>query len=272
MDHHLLRQKDLLRRNLHPQVPARDHDRVRLLQDRVKVLQALLVLDLGDDLDAGALGAEHAADEVEVAALAHERRGDEVDVVGHAPVAQVALVLLRERREVDDDAGKVDVLALAERRVVEAARLHGARGDVRREHLEHDRAVRAQDLRPGRHVVRQLLVRHRDQARAPLGLVVGRDRDLVAGREPDRLLVLEEAGANLGALGVEHDGAHDAGVLAGDAEGVEGLLFVVVVVVVVEEWWCGSVGVWVWRGEGGGVVEVEFSSSSSSSSSSPSPG
>ena len=112
LDHHLLRQEDLLRRDLHPQVPARDHDRVRLVEDRVEVLQALLVLDLADDLDAGALGPEHAADQVEVGALAHEGRGDEVDVVGHAPVAEVALVLLGEGGEVDDDAREVDVFAL----------------------------------------------------------------------------------------------------------------------------------------------------------------
>jgi hypothetical protein len=72
--------------------------------------------------------------------------------------------------------------------------------------------------------MRELLVAHRDQPRAALALVVGRDRDLVARDELDRLLVLEEPCADLGALGVEHDGAHDAGVLARDAERVEGFL------------------------------------------------
>ena len=233
MDHHLLRQEDLLRRDLHPQVPARDHDSVRLFEDRVKVLQALLVLDLADDLDARALGAEHPADQVEVRALPHKGGGDEVDVVGHAPVAEVPLVLLRERRQVDDDAGQVDVFALPERRVVEASGLDGPRCDVRGNDLEDDRPVRAEDLRAGRDVLRQLLVRHRDESGPPFRLVVGRDGDLVARRQADRLLVLEEARADFGAFRVEHDGAHDAGVLAGDAEGVEGLLRLLIVVV----WW-----------------------------------
>ena len=117
---------------------------------------------------------------------------------------------------------------LAERRVVEAARQHRPRRDVRRHDLEHDRPVRAQDLRPGAHVLRELLVAHRDEPGPPLRLVVGRDRDLLAGDEPDRPLVLEEARADLGALGVEHDGAHDPGVFAGDAERVEGFLVIFV--------------------------------------------
>jgi hypothetical protein len=51
LDHHLLREEDLLRRDLHAEVAARDHHAVGLGEDFVKVLDALLVLDLGDDLD-----------------------------------------------------------------------------------------------------------------------------------------------------------------------------------------------------------------------------
>lgn len=46
MDHHLLREEDLLGRDLHAQVTARHHDPVRLAQHLVEVDQALLVLDL----------------------------------------------------------------------------------------------------------------------------------------------------------------------------------------------------------------------------------
>jgi hypothetical protein len=116
LDHHLLRQENLLGRDLHPQVPARDHDRVRLFENGIKVLQALLVLHLRDDLDPCSLRAQNLADEVEVGALAHERGRDKVDVVGDAPVAEVALVLLGEGGEVDDDSGEVDIFALERKR------------------------------------------------------------------------------------------------------------------------------------------------------------
>lgn len=59
LDHHLLRQEDLLGGDLHAQVAAGNHDGVALLQDLVKVLDALLVLHLADDADAPPLGPQH---------------------------------------------------------------------------------------------------------------------------------------------------------------------------------------------------------------------
>jgi hypothetical protein len=58
LDHHLLRQEDLLGGDLHAQVAASDHDGVALLQDLVEVLDALLVLHLADDPDLAAFGAQ----------------------------------------------------------------------------------------------------------------------------------------------------------------------------------------------------------------------
>lgn len=45
-NHHLLREKNLGRRNLHAEVAARDHDAVRLGENLAIVLDALVVLDL----------------------------------------------------------------------------------------------------------------------------------------------------------------------------------------------------------------------------------
>ena len=56
-----------------------------------------LVLDLGDDLDVLALGAQHGADEVDVAGLAHEAGRDEVHLVRHAELLQVLDVLSHTR-------------------------------------------------------------------------------------------------------------------------------------------------------------------------------
>jgi len=44
VDHHLLREEDLLGRDLHAQVPARHHDAVGIHQDLLVVVQAFLVL------------------------------------------------------------------------------------------------------------------------------------------------------------------------------------------------------------------------------------
>lgn len=47
LDHHLLRQEDLLSGDLHTQITTGNHDRIGLVQDGVKVLHTLLVLNLG---------------------------------------------------------------------------------------------------------------------------------------------------------------------------------------------------------------------------------
>jgi len=44
VDHHLLREEDLLGRDLHAQIPAGHHDAVGLHQDLLVVVQAFLVL------------------------------------------------------------------------------------------------------------------------------------------------------------------------------------------------------------------------------------
>eukprot|EP00964_Phaeocystis_antarctica_P006359 scaffold3454_cov68-Phaeocystis_antarctica.AAC.1 len=96
-DHHLLRDEDLLRGDLDAEVAARHHDAVRLLEDGVEVAHALVVLDLGDDLDAlarGGVGRHQArAHLLHVARLADERGEDHVDALLHAEL-QVGLVLL----------------------------------------------------------------------------------------------------------------------------------------------------------------------------------
>ena len=59
LDHHFLSQKDLFCRNLHAQVSSGNHDSVRCLQDVIKVLNTLLVLDFADDLDLPAFRTQH---------------------------------------------------------------------------------------------------------------------------------------------------------------------------------------------------------------------
>ena len=66
LDHALLREEDLLEVDLHAEVTARDHDAVGLADDVVVVVEALHVLNLGDDGDVLGGAAEHLADVLDV--------------------------------------------------------------------------------------------------------------------------------------------------------------------------------------------------------------
>ena len=125
------------------QVAARDHDAVRLLQDLVEVVDALLVLDLGDDLDILAVLAQHLADRLDVRASTDEGREDHVDAVFDAE-AQVALVLFGERGKVDVGLGQVDALARGDLAIVHAFAAEGLRVDDV-EHGEGENAVVDED-------------------------------------------------------------------------------------------------------------------------------
>ena len=128
--------------DLDAQVAAGDHHRVGGLDDALQVAQAALVLDLGDDARLGAEAVEQRPQHQHVVAPADERERDEVDARVDAG-ADVALVLLGERRQVDVDAGQVDVPARAE-----LARREHAAADVRRvllDHFQPDQAAVDQD-------------------------------------------------------------------------------------------------------------------------------
>jgi hypothetical protein len=136
--HHLLGHEDLRRRDLDTEVATGDHDTVGDGEDLVKVDDALLVLNLDDDLDAGALGAEDLADGEDVLGRADERGKDHVDAVLDTEL-EVLLVLLGQGREVDRRLGQVDTLARAERAVVDGLDLEAVALDG--EDLEREDAV-----------------------------------------------------------------------------------------------------------------------------------
>mmetsp|Transcript_83269 Transcript_83269/g.268429 ORF Transcript_83269/g.268429 Transcript_83269/m.268429 type:complete len:434 (-) Transcript_83269:112-1413(-) len=117
-DHHLLRQKHLLGWDLHAQIAARHHDGIAGLDDRVEILQALLVLDLGGDLDGSAAQAKRLADELHVLGALHERSSNEVDTLGDAEIDKVVDVLLLQHRKFHLHARQVAVLSLAQLTIV----------------------------------------------------------------------------------------------------------------------------------------------------------
>mmetsp|Transcript_1935 Transcript_1935/g.4805 ORF Transcript_1935/g.4805 Transcript_1935/m.4805 type:complete len:312 (+) Transcript_1935:74-1009(+) len=71
-NHHLLRQEHLLRWDFHAQVSTRHHDAVARLNDRVEVLEALLILNLGDDLNGAPADAQGLPDKLDVFCTLHE--------------------------------------------------------------------------------------------------------------------------------------------------------------------------------------------------------
>lgn len=117
-DHHLLGDEDLGGGDLDTKVTTSNHDTVGLLEDLVEVVNTLLVLDLGDDLDLLALLAKDSADVTDVAATTDERGEDHVDLVLDTEL-QVADVLLGQSGKVNVGAGQVDTLTGRDVTVVE---------------------------------------------------------------------------------------------------------------------------------------------------------
>lgn len=123
-DHHLLGNEHLGWWDLDTKVTTSDHDTVGELQDLVEVVDTLLVLDLGDDLDVLALLAEHLTDGSDVLTTADEGCKDHVDLVLDTEL-EIGLVLLRERWEIDIGLWKVDALLGRDLAVVDALAAEG---------------------------------------------------------------------------------------------------------------------------------------------------
>ena len=143
---------------------------------------------------------EEVAQQQDVVAPAYEREGDEIDARLHAG-AQVALVLLRQRRQVHHHARQVDVTARAELARREHLTAH-VRG-IEVLHLEAHQAAVDQDRRADRHVRGQPRVVDGHATHARSGLVRV-ELELITDGELDR--TLDHAGADLRTFDVHHHG------------------------------------------------------------------
>mmetsp|Transcript_32791 Transcript_32791/g.93043 ORF Transcript_32791/g.93043 Transcript_32791/m.93043 type:complete len:218 (-) Transcript_32791:462-1115(-) len=114
LDHHLLGEEHLVSGDLHAQVAPGHHHAVCHHKDGVELGDALLVLDLADDLDGLALLAKHLSDVIDVFGLPNKGGCDAIDAVGDAPVPDVLLILGGQRWEVHVHAWQVDVLPFPE--------------------------------------------------------------------------------------------------------------------------------------------------------------
>mmetsp|Transcript_25198 Transcript_25198/g.46798 ORF Transcript_25198/g.46798 Transcript_25198/m.46798 type:complete len:527 (-) Transcript_25198:106-1686(-) len=230
-DHVLLGEEDLLGRDFHAQVAAGNHDGVGRSKDLGVVLQSLKVLDLADDFDLPVFLSEDLANLVHVGCLPDEGRGDVVDAVLASPVLDVVNVLLGEGGKVDDDAWKVHILPFSDGGIVLDTAVHFALVDLALEDGEDEGSVGDEDTLSlldrggeGRVGARQL-------ALISLERVVGSEGDGLALDKVDLLPLREESRADLGTLGVQHDGDVRVLVLRGRPQSIQTRLVSVVTAV-----------------------------------------
>mmetsp|Transcript_68685 Transcript_68685/g.196976 ORF Transcript_68685/g.196976 Transcript_68685/m.196976 type:complete len:582 (+) Transcript_68685:261-2006(+) len=210
-DHHLLRQEHLLRRNLHAQVTARDHDAIARITDRSEVLQTLLVLDLRDDLGVLARLAKGLPDQRYVLGVLHEGGRDEVHALRDAEFDQVLDVLGLQNRQLHLDSREVAILTLAQLAIVHDLSDHMV--GAHRLYLQRQGAINAQYDVAWLDGGAQHVVRDCEAGAVALEAVVSHELQVLALLEVDFVAnaVPEEPSADLRALGVQHDGDMLAG-------------------------------------------------------------
>merc|ERR1719423_77292 len=143
---HLLRDKNFFSGNFNAEIATGDHDAVRLLDDLVDIVAALVVLDLTDDLDLLALFAQHLTDLSDASRVTDEGSKDHVDLLLHAE-HQVSLILLRHSGKVHGYSGQIHALLAAQH----ASILYGAVEEVCSDLVadQRDQAVINKDLVAG---------------------------------------------------------------------------------------------------------------------------
>ena len=110
-DHILLDGGDLREVDLHAHVAPCHHNAVRRRQDLRQVVDALLILDLGDDADAGLAALQQLAELPHVGGGADKAGGDEVKALLHAE-EDILTILLAHIGHGQGHAGDVDPLVI----------------------------------------------------------------------------------------------------------------------------------------------------------------
>ena len=187
--------------NFDAEIAAGDHDGVGDFEDAVEVLDGLGLFELGDDPGVGIERGETVFDVADVVGGADEGDGDGVDALADGE-DEVFLVLLGERWDVDGDAGEVDAFVFAEHAAVDDLAVDVAALDGLDAKL--DEAVGEEDAGAAFEVFGEGLEGGADESGGAFDLAWG-DGEALAGDELDGLVVLELAGADLGALQVGED-------------------------------------------------------------------
>jgi hypothetical protein len=204
----LLHQRHPLQRHLHAEVAAGHHDPVERGQHRGQLGDRLRLLQLGQHRNGPALLGQHRPDRPGVGRRPDERQRGQVHPERERE-PQVLGVLAGQRRLAHRDPGQGQALVIGHRAAFGhlADHVGSADGDDHQPHV----AVVDQQPVARRDVVGQPRVRRRHPPRGA-GLVLGGDRDPVAGAPLDRA-VGEPAEAHLRALQVGEQADRAAGPL-----------------------------------------------------------
>ena len=197
-DEHALDERDALNGHLDAEVTTSHHDAIYAVKNLVYVVDALLVLNLGNDLDRAVVSVEDVLNLLDVFCAAHEGVGNEVELVLNGPKDET-LVLLGKRWQLDAYARDVDALAA----ILNAATVLNCADEVVAllcVDMERDLAIVNEDLFANRKVVNETCVGDAEELARRVLLRIALDDNLLAGLEYDGLVAW--SGANLGTLGV----------------------------------------------------------------------
>ena len=210
VDHLLLELRETLRVDLHTEVATGHHDTIGGCDDGIEVIQALLRLDLRDDLHAGACLVDQCTNLLDGLRITHEGSGYEIEALFDTEL-DVLDILLGQARKANAYVRNIDTLLLTELAAVcdEAV-------DVRTLdalHLEADQAIIDQDGAALLDVFIEPVIVNVYTRCISDALVDGQD-DFVARLEHHLLVVLELTGTNLRSLRVKQRGDLTTGILA----------------------------------------------------------
>mmetsp|Transcript_30748 Transcript_30748/g.66255 ORF Transcript_30748/g.66255 Transcript_30748/m.66255 type:complete len:328 (-) Transcript_30748:541-1524(-) len=112
-DDHLLHQTHLFNVNFHAHVTTSNHDTISSIDDLIDVVDALLILNLRDNLDAAPAHAQSLADQLDVLSILYKASRNEIDCLWNTKLQQVLFVFLLQHRQVNLHARKIHVFLLA---------------------------------------------------------------------------------------------------------------------------------------------------------------
>lgn len=205
-NHHLLGKEDLGCGNFDTQVTTGNHDAVSLLQDFIEVVNTLLILNLGNNLDLLALFTQDFTDVADITSTTNKRGENHVYLVLNTEL-EIGNILFGKSRKVNVGAWQVDTLLGRDVAVVQALATKVLLiYDFK--HLKgEDTVVDIDELAGLDHLGDILIVEiHVDVVGAGGIFLIGCDIDHIALLDGVILVVNGVSGMNLRTLGVEGNG------------------------------------------------------------------
>lgn len=180
------------------------HDAISGLKNLKIVLESLLILNFGNNLDSiSTIIGQNFANELHIRSLTHKRRGNEINPILNPPIHDVIHILLRQSRKIHDNPRKIHILPLANGAIVLDAGDDFSGRLVAGKYGEDERSVGDEDGLAGIDAAGQGGVGAGDFfVVALVGVVVGEGEGFAFGESDGFGAVGEEAGADFGAFGV----------------------------------------------------------------------